>query len=181
MSTSAGTLAFVDDVTSDATDIGVSPTKLLGVSEALNGVCNDVPLRPFRLPGVMTCCSRRLALVIHAESLDSRASKYSCWVSVSRRPGKKSRATISDIASVYVSSSITFLGRLIRFGGGGIKPESVERRTTALELEDSIAMSLPDLICARPIEQACVGVISTCMSTDRRTAWIHISGISRAS
>jgi len=48
---------------------------------------------------------------------------------------------ISDMASVYASSSRTFLGRLIRFGGGGggINSVSRERRTRAEELEDSIA------------------------------------------
>jgi len=40
---------------------------------------------------------------------------------------------ISDIASVYESSSMTFFGRLMRFGGGGIKSVSVDRRTRALE------------------------------------------------
>ena len=34
---------------------------------------------------------------------------------------------ISDIASVYDSSSITFFGRLIRFVGGGISWVSFER------------------------------------------------------
>ncbi len=132
----SGAAAWVEVVISDATDIGVSPAKPRGVSMVRSGVCIEVPRLPFRLPGVMTCCNRRPALLIHTPSRDSRASRYSCCVSVSRRPGKKSRAIISDIAFVYVSSSIAFLGRLIRFGGGGggISSVSIERRTRVEDL-----------------------------------------------
>ena len=44
---------------------------------------------------------------------------------------------IFDNASVYVSSSITFFGRLIFFdgGGGGIRSVSVLLRTRALDME----------------------------------------------
>jgi hypothetical protein len=47
---------------------------------------------------------------------------------------------ISDIASVYDSSSITFFGRLMRFGGGGISWESFERFVSAVDLAGTRAM-----------------------------------------
>jgi hypothetical protein len=42
------------------------------------------------------------------------------------------------MASVYDSSSITFFGRFIRFGGGGIICMSVERRDRALDFAAGI-------------------------------------------
>lgn len=44
----------------------------------------------------MTSVRRREASAIHEGSWESRALRYSCWCCVSRRPGKKSRAMISD-------------------------------------------------------------------------------------
>ena len=132
--------ASVVVVMSDATDMGVFPPNTPGVSETPDGVCSDVPRLPFRLPGVITWERRRLALAIHARSPESCASRYSCWVSISTSSGKKSRAMISEIASVYDSSSMTFFGRLMRFGGGGINAVSFERRARARDLRGSIAM-----------------------------------------
>lgn len=91
----------------------------------------------------MTCCSRRPALEIQIWSFESSASRYSCCVSLSSKPGKKSRAIIWDSASVYVSSSMTFFGRLMRFvgGGGGISSVSALLRTRALDGAGSDAMA----------------------------------------
>ena len=57
-------------------------------------------------------------------------------VSDSARPGKKSRAMMCWSAAVYLSSSMTFDGRLIFFagGGGGISAVAAERFVSASEL-----------------------------------------------
>ena len=109
--------------------MGVSPPQPCGVSPGRPGKCCGVlgtdawsDFRRALDPGVgvrMTPANFFLELAIHALSFDSHASRYSCLICVSSKPGKKSRAIMWDKALLYMSSSRTVAGRLIRFGGGG--------------------------------------------------------------
>ncbi len=127
-------------IVAEAADMGVSPAHPFGVRQLWrSGV-----FLTLRRPGVITSCKRRPALDIHTLSFESKASKYSCWVSVSSNPGKKSRAMILDSPAVYVSSSTAVFGRFIRFGGGGggIKAVSDLFRTRDIEDPSWAAMAV---------------------------------------
>ena len=145
----------------------MSPTKVVGVRPPSKLDLIGVEAVIFR-PGVITWRRRRLALDIQAASLESRASRYSCCVCVSNRPGKKSLAMICDRASVYESSSSTFLGLLIFLtcGGGGISSVSCRLRTKARDelLEAS-------MMCCywRSMQSVCYS-IECCLVKRRRTA-----------
>ena len=95
----SGLVVVAVDVVEDI-DMGVSPPQPWGVSPPFPygpavGVIL-VPLRPRSLlpsgPGVMTSVSFLPAAAIHSESCESSAFRYSCWDSVSIKPGKKSLA-----------------------------------------------------------------------------------------
>lgn len=90
----------------------VSPRKPRGVASGVSVLVRGVAVgkRVFRAawaafdrvagPGVMTCCSLAPASAIQAGSSASSAARYSRCVLLSSRPGKKSRAIISERASV---------------------------------------------------------------------------------
>ena len=147
----SGFSGFVDVVAEmlGTVDRGVSPCQAFGVSAALAAVgvrrlvSRFLRSRQLSGPGVVTSVSFLPAAAIHSSSLDSKASRYSCFDCISSSPGKKSRAIICDSASVYSSSSSTLAGRFIRFGGGGGGMREVwkERLVRAVDGEGTAMMS----------------------------------------